>query len=64
MTSQIKDRGKQSRVTKVYRMESKADDTLKDRFLEVRKEIYNRYTDKQQKQEDQPHGLNDPEALS
>ncbi len=32
-------------------MESKTDDTLKTRFLEVRKEFYNRYTDKQQNEE-------------
>ncbi len=46
MTSQIKGRGKQSRVTEVCNMESKTDDVLQARFLVVRKEIYNRYTTK------------------
>jgi hypothetical protein len=46
MTSQIKDNGKESRVTEVCIMESKTDDELKARFLTVRKEIYNRYTTK------------------
>jgi hypothetical protein len=41
MTSQIKDNGKQSRVTDVYSMESKKDDPLKGRFLVVKKEIHN-----------------------
>ena len=48
MTSQIKDSGKQNRVTEIFIMESKTDDALKARFLEVRKEIYNRYTTTQQ----------------
>jgi hypothetical protein len=47
MTSQIKGIGKQSRVPEVCSMESKKDDPLKARFLEVRKEIHKRYTDKQ-----------------
>jgi hypothetical protein len=47
MTSQIKDNGKQSRVTDVYIMESKKDDPLKGRFLVVKKEIHNCYTDKE-----------------
>jgi hypothetical protein len=51
MTSQIKDRGKQSRVTEVCRTESKTDDVLKARFLTVRKEIYNRFTTKQQNEQ-------------
>ncbi len=47
MTSQIKGSGKQSRVTEICIMESKTDDTMKARFLVVRKEIYNRYTVKE-----------------
>ena len=47
MTSQVKDTGKQSRVTEVCSIEHKTDDALKVRFFAVRKEIYNRYTDKQ-----------------
>jgi hypothetical protein len=46
MTSQIKDNGKESRVTEVCIMENKTDDELKARFLVVRKEIFNRYTTK------------------
>jgi hypothetical protein len=46
MTSQIKDSGKQSRVTEICRMEIKKDDPLKVRFLVVRKELHNHYTDK------------------
>ena len=43
MTSQLKDSGKQIRVTEVCNMESKKDDSPpKSRFLEVRKEIHNR----------------------
>ena len=32
-------------------MESKTDDALKDTFLEVRKEIFNRYTAKKQNEQ-------------
>ena len=43
MTSQLKDSGKQIRVTEVWNMESEKDDSPpKSRFLEVRKEIHNR----------------------
>ena len=52
MTSQIKDNGKQSRVTEVCSMESKTDDVLKARFLLVRKEIFNRYTTKKQNEQE------------
>jgi len=48
MTSRIKDSGKQSRFTDVCCMERKKDDPLKGRFLEVRKEIHSRYTDKRE----------------
>ncbi len=49
MTSQIIGSGKHKRETVVCSMESKKDDSpLKVRFLVVRKEIYNRYTEKQQ----------------
>jgi hypothetical protein len=51
MTSQIKGSGKQSRVTEVCSMENKTDDALKARILAVRKEIYNRYTAKQQNEQ-------------
>ena len=51
MTSQIKGSGKQSRVTEVCSMESKTDDALKATFLAVRKEIYNRFTTKQQNEQ-------------
>jgi hypothetical protein len=51
MTSQIQGSGQQSGVTEVCSMESKTDDALKARFLAVRKEIYNRYTAKQQKEQ-------------
>ncbi len=51
MTSQIKDNGKQSRVTVVCNMEIKTDNALKARFLTVRKEIHNRYTTKQQNEQ-------------
>ena len=48
MTSQVTG-GKHNRVTVVCRMENKKDDSLmKDRFLEVKKEIYKRYTEKHQ----------------
>jgi len=54
MTSQIKvNTGGQGRVVEVCSMESKKDDgPEKVRFLEVRGEIYNRYT-AQQKAKDQ-----------
>ncbi len=49
MTSQIIGSGKHKRETAVCSMESKKDDSpLKARFLEVRKEIFNHYTEKQQ----------------
>ena len=51
MTSQIKGSGKQSRVTEVCSMESKTDDALKATFLAVRNEIYNRFTTKQQNEQ-------------
>jgi hypothetical protein len=40
--------GKQSRFTDVSCMKRKKDDPLKGRFLEVRKEIHSRYTDKRE----------------
>jgi len=47
MTSQIIVSGKHEREEAVCRMESKKDDSPpKTRFLVVRKEIYNRYTEK------------------
>jgi hypothetical protein len=49
MTSQIIGSGKHKRETALCSMESKKDDSpLKARFLAVRKEIFNRYTEKQQ----------------
>ena len=49
MTSQIIDSGTHKSETAVDRMENKKDDSpLKTRFLTVRKEIYNRYTEKQE----------------
>ena len=49
MTSQIIGSGKHKREAAVCSMESKKDDSpLKARFLAVRKEIFNRYTEKQQ----------------
>ena len=47
MTSQIIGSGKHKRESAVCSMESKKDDSpLKARFLSVRKEIYNHYTEK------------------
>ena len=47
MTSQIIGSGKHKRETVVCNMESKKDDSpLKARFLTMRKEIYNHYTEK------------------
>ncbi len=49
MTSQITGSGKHKRESVVCNMESKKDDSLlKVRFLVVKKEIYKRYTEKQQ----------------
>jgi hypothetical protein len=49
MTSQIIGSGKHKREAAVCSMESKKDDSpMKARFLTVRKEIYNHYTEKQQ----------------
>ena len=49
MTSKITGSGKHKCETVVCSMESKKDDSpLKARFLAVRKEIYNRYTEKHQ----------------
>jgi hypothetical protein len=48
MTTQIIVSGKHECEESVYSMERKKDDSpLKARFLAVRKEIYNRYTEKQ-----------------
>ncbi len=48
MTSQITDSGKHKCKTTVCEFENKKDDSpLKTRFLTVRKEIYNRYTEKE-----------------
>jgi hypothetical protein len=48
-TSQIIDSGKHKCETVAWRMETKKDDSpLKVRFLVVRKEIYNHYTEKEQ----------------
>ena len=51
MTFQIKGSGKQSRIAEVCRMECKTEDILKARFFVVRNEIYNRYTAKQQREQ-------------
>ncbi len=49
MTSQITGSGKHNREVAFCIMETKKDDsTLKVRFLVMSKEIYNRYTEKQQ----------------
>ena len=73
MTSQVTDSGKHKREVSVCSMESTKDDSpLKTRFFEVRKEVYNRYKEKKQTEQqavsavDQSdcHGQIHQEALS